>query len=91
MHYGLQICKYVQIRTDTYEYKHNTYEYEYVRIRTNTYEYVQKYTDTHHSSVDVTRFEGSAVDKLRAIEIRMSKKKLGVQVGHAVSQIAQGK
>ena len=34
VHYGLLVCKYVQIRTYTYEYKHNTYEY--VRIRTNT-------------------------------------------------------
>ena len=38
VHYGWQVCKYVQIRTNSYEYKHNTYEY--VRIRTNTYKYV---------------------------------------------------
>ena len=37
VHYGWQVYKYVQIRTNTYEYKQNTYEY--VRIRTNTYIY----------------------------------------------------
>ena len=34
VHFGMLDFKYVQIRTDTYEYVQNTYEY--VRIRTNT-------------------------------------------------------
>ena len=39
VHYWLLVCKYVQIRTYTYEYVHNTYEY--VRIRTITYRNIQ--------------------------------------------------